>query len=81
MELPCFEPSSAEEYAELQAEHLQQYESGVDCFISGDWEAAYRHLHSMPAGDQAQDFLMLQIAQHNRTAPPDWDGIIRFTNK
>jgi adenylate cyclase len=35
----------------------------------------------MPSSDRAQDFLTLRIAQHNRTAPPDWDGVIRMPSK
>ena len=36
---------SSRDYTELQNEHLTQYERGVDCFISGEWEEAYRYLH------------------------------------
>ncbi len=60
---------------------LQRYEEGVDHFIAGDWNAAYTCLHEMPAWDRAQDFLTLRIAQHGRTPPPDWDGVIRIVAK
>lgn len=66
---------------ELTDAHLARYEEGVTEFIAGRWEAAYRCLHDMPATDRAQDFLMALIAQHNRQAPPDWDGIVRLQNK
>ncbi len=66
---------------DLTDAHLQRYEQGVDDFVAGRWEAAYRCLHDMPATDRAQDFLMAMIAQHNRQAPPGWDGIVRLQNK
>lgn len=69
------------EFPLLRDEHIAQYEDGVKCFIEGDWEGAWQSLHSMPAGDRAQDFLAMPIVQHNRRAPADWDGIIRLTSK
>lgn len=66
---------------DLTDAHLARYEQGVDDFIAGHWEAAYRCLHDMPATDRAQDFLLALIAQHNRKAPVDWDGIVRLQNK
>jgi len=68
-------------YPELSNVQIQQYEEAVEHFISGDWEHAWQCLHRMPAGDRAQDFLSMPIVQHNRTAPPDWDGIVRLTRK
>ncbi len=61
--------------------HLTRYEQGVDDFIAGRWETAYRCLHDMPATDRAQDFLMALIAQHNRKAPANWDGVVRLQTK
>lgn len=69
------------EFPELTDEHLRLYEEGVEHFIAGRWEDAYRCLHGMPPSDRAQDFLALRIAQHNRTAPRDWDGVIRLPSK
>lgn len=66
---------------ELTDTHLARYEQGVDDFIAGHWESAYRYLHDMPATDRAQDFLMALIAQHNRRAPAGWDGIVRLQSK
>lgn len=70
-----------DQYPELSDQHAKQFEEGVDHFIAGRWEEAYRALHGMPAADRAQDFLGMLIAQHNRVAPPDWDGIIRLPGK
>lgn len=66
---------------ELTDELLNEYEQGVAHFIAGRWDEAYHCLHGMPADDRAQDFLMMLIAQHNRIAPPDWDGIARLAAK
>ncbi|MBS0201558.1 MAG: adenylate/guanylate cyclase domain-containing protein [Planctomycetes bacterium] len=73
-------PSAAEE-PELTDAMVAEYEQGVSHFIAGRWDQAYRCLHGMPASDRAQDFLMHQIVLHNRTAPPDWDGIVRLPSK
>jgi adenylate cyclase len=69
------------DFPEFTDEHLARYEQGVDDFIAGRWEDAYRCLHEMPAADRAQDFLLALIALHNRKAPADWDGIVRLHNK
>lgn len=71
----------AAEFPELSDEHIRIYEEGVEHFVAGRWEQAYRCLKDMPSSDRAQDFLTLRIAQHNRTAPRDWDGIIRLPSK
>ena len=69
------------EYPELTDAHVAQYELGVDHFMAGRWEEAYDRLHNMPASDRAQDFLTMLIAQHNRVAPLDWDGVVRLPSK
>ena len=69
------------DYPALTDEHIRHYEEAVEHFITGDWDRAWQCLHSMPAGDRAQDFLSMPIVQHNRTAPPDWDGTVRLTRK
>ena len=69
------------DWPELTDAHLQRFEEGVDHFIRGHWDEAYHCLHGMPADDRAQDFLAMLIVQHNRTAPADWDGVVRLSNK
>ena len=69
------------EYSELTDEHLADYEKAVDHFIAGEWKEAYKYLHQIPEGDRAQDFLGILIAQHNRLAPPNWDGVVRLPGK
>lgn len=69
------------EFPELTDSHVADYEEGVEHFIAGRWDEAYRCLHNMPASDRAQDFLSMMITQHNRIAPQDWDGTIRLASK
>ena len=68
-------------FGELDDQLIADYEMGVEHFIAGRWEDAHRYLHSMPASDRAGDFLSTLITQHNRIAPPDWDGVIRLPHK
>ena len=70
-----------DEQPELTAEHLAAYEAAVAHFTAGRWDNAYRALRDMPPGDRAQDFLMLQIAQHDRVPPDDWTGVVRLPTK
>ena len=66
---------------QLTNQHLVDFEHGLQKFIEGEWSDAWRFLHNMPADDRAQDFLAMQITLHDRTAPPDWDGIVRMKKK
>jgi adenylate cyclase len=61
--------------------HLSDFEQGVDHFTAGKWPEAWKYLHGMPAEDRAQDFLAMLITQHDRKAPPGWDGIVRIKKK
>jgi adenylate cyclase len=72
---------SAADLPELTDVHLTAFEEGVDHFLVGRWEEAYRALHTMPPGDRVQDFLLAQIMQQNRKAPADWDGTVRLPGK
>ena len=65
----------------LTTAHLQAYDQAVDQFLAGDWERAWSTLRALPAEDEAQDFLTLQITQNNRQPPADWTGVIRMTAK
>ena len=84
METPLFVSEllpSESESSPLTDWHLQRYEAGLEHFLQGRWDEAYHCLHDMPADDRAQDFLSMMIAQHNRHAPADWDGIVRMPSK
>jgi len=72
-------PSS--KYALLEDEHIQHYEEAMDAFIAGDWNTAWEKLHLVPAADPSKDFLTTYIASRSRTAPEDWDGVIRLDSK
>lgn len=69
------------EFSDLTDAQLQKFEEGVRQFQAGHWEAAYRSLHEMPSSDQAQDFLLAHITQHNRVAPSSWKGIVELSGK
>ena len=66
----------AKVYPQLTDEHLLIFEKAVDAVLARDWNAAFELLHEVPADDRAKDFLTVFIAQHNRTPPDDWDGVI-----
>jgi adenylate cyclase len=61
--------------------HLAEYEAALDAFLAGRWSAALERLHRIPADDQVKDLLTVYIAQHNRTPPPGWDGVIALAEK
>jgi len=65
----------------LSDAHIARYEAGLDAFLAGDWATAFDKLHQVPAEDRAKDFLTVLIAQHNRTAPPDFRGVIDLPSK
>lgn len=69
------------EYSELTDEHVGLYESALDAFLSGSWAEAFELLHRIPTEDRVKDFLTVYIAQHHRTPPPGWDGVIPLENK
>ncbi|HEY2881758.1 MAG TPA: adenylate/guanylate cyclase domain-containing protein, partial [Pirellulales bacterium] len=65
-----------QEFPALKEEHLRQYEAALDAFIAGNWQQALDLLHNVPAEDSVKDFLTVYIAQHHRTPPPNWDGVV-----
>jgi adenylate cyclase len=69
------------EYPELSDEHLKCYEAALDAFLARKWPSALELLHRIPAEDEAKDFLLVYIAQHNRRPPPNWDGVIELGSK
>jgi adenylate cyclase len=71
----------ADDYPELRDEHIAAYEAALDKFQAGRWSEAYELLHKVPPEDRVKDFLTIFIAQRNRVAPPDWNGIIVLSDK
>ncbi len=65
----------------LSDEHIYAYETALEHFQAGQWPEAFRLLHQVPAEDRVKDFLTVYIAQHRRTAPPDWHGVIELPSK
>jgi adenylate cyclase len=68
----------AGEHSQLSDEHLSAFESAVAALDARDWDRALQLLHRVPPDDLAKDFLTVFIAQHNRTPPADWDGVVTF---
>jgi adenylate cyclase len=65
----------------LSDDHIRAYEKAVDALLNHDWSRAFNLLHQVPANDRVKDFLTVFIAQHNRTAPSNWDGVIPLSSK
>ena len=65
----------------LTDEHLATCDAAVDALVAGRWSEAFELLHRTPTEDRATDFLTVYIAQHNRTPPPNWDGVIPLSSK
>jgi adenylate cyclase len=65
----------------LTDDHIAAYEQALEHFLLGHWTDAFRLLHQVPAEDRVKDFLTVFIAQHRRTAPSDWRGVIELPSK
>jgi len=65
----------------LTDEQIAAYEAALDCFIAGEWSEALELLYAVPARDRVKDFLTVYIAQHGRTPPRDWDGVVPLSSK
>ncbi len=64
------------EFPQVADQHIQAYEAALDALLARDLDTAFQLLHQVPADDRVKDFLTVFIAQHHRTPPPDWDGVI-----
>lgn len=69
------------DHPDLTDEHLAAYEAALDAFLAGQWSEAIELLHRVPAQDRVKDFLTIFIAQHNRTPPTNWNGVIPLSSK
>jgi adenylate cyclase len=65
----------------LTNEHIRAYESALDSLHAGRWSESLSFLSRVPPEDQVKDFLTVFIAQHNRTPPEGWNGIIPLGRK
>jgi adenylate cyclase len=70
-----------EQYPQLTDENIATYEAALEALLARDWARAFSLLHEVPAEDRVKDFLTVFIAQHNRTPPSDWDGVIDIPAK
>jgi adenylate cyclase len=71
----------ANDYPELRDEDIVAYEEALGEFQAGRWSEAYELLQKTPPEDPVRDFLTAHIAQRNRVAPPDWNGVIVLSEK
>jgi adenylate cyclase len=71
----------AAEVPQLSDQAIADYEAALDVFQAGQWSEAFDLLHRVPPTDRVKDFLTVYIAQHNRTPPSGWDGVISLANK
>ena len=69
------------QYPLLTDEHLAYCDRAVEALVAGRWSEAFELLHRTPPEDRATDFLTVFIAQHNRTPPHGWDGVIPLAGK
>jgi adenylate cyclase len=72
-------PASA--FPTLSDDNVADYERALDELLAGRWPQAFERLHRVPAEDRVKDFLTVFIAQHNRTPPENWNGVIPLTSK
>jgi adenylate cyclase len=63
-------------FPQLTNEHIAAFEAAGAALDAGDWARALQLLHQVPPDDLAKDFLTVFIAQHNRTPPDHWDGVV-----
>ena len=70
-----------EEDSVMKDEHVAAYEAALEALQEKQWPRAFELLHQVPARDRVKDFLTVYIAQHNRQAPSDWDGVIPLLEK
>jgi adenylate cyclase len=70
-----------DQYPVLTDQNIADYERALDELLAGRWSRAFERLHRVPAEDRVKDFLTVFIAQHNRTPPENWTGVIPLTTK
>ncbi|MCH9793536.1 MAG: FHA domain-containing protein [Planctomycetes bacterium] len=74
--ISVYELLASEGKSTISNQNIVDFEAAVTAFIDGDWERALELLGQLPPKDRAKDFLLLQIASKNYTAPENWDGVI-----
>ncbi len=60
---------------------IEAYEAALKALLDRKWQRAFELLHQVTAEDRVKDFLTVFIAQHNRTPPVEWDGVIPLSTK
>jgi adenylate cyclase len=57
------------------------FAEGLACFERGEFDAALRHLSSVPVEYGPGKFLIAQAIELRRYPPSDWDGVIKIKQK
>ena len=60
----------------LTDQQIEQYETGLDELIQGNWEQARSRLESLPNWDRPKDVLLDIIMSHDQVPPSDWIGVL-----
>lgn len=60
----------------LTDQQIEQYETGLDELIQGNWEQARSRLESLPNWDRPKDVLLDIIMSHDQVPPADWIGVL-----
>jgi adenylate cyclase len=66
---------------QITDEDIKAYEAALEALLDRQWQRAFELLHQVTAEDRVKDFLTVFIAQHNRTPPKDWGGVISLQSK
>ncbi|MFH1304580.1 MAG: adenylate/guanylate cyclase domain-containing protein [Planctomycetota bacterium] len=74
--ISVYELLPSEGKSTISNQNIADFEAAVAAFIAGDWDHALDLLGHLPPKDRAKDFLLLQIASQNYTAPDHWDGVV-----
>jgi adenylate cyclase len=69
------------EYPQLSGQDIEAYEAALAALLDRRWDEAFQLLHQVTAEDRVKDFLTVFIAQHNRTPPAQWNGVIPLATK
>jgi adenylate cyclase len=69
------------EYPQMTDQDIQAYEAALEALLDRQWQKAFELLHRVTTEDRVKDFLTVFIAQHNRTPPSQWNGVIPLLTK
>lgn len=71
-------PNTPEDRQRFSDEDIACYHHALELIAASQWGEAYDQLHRLPPSDRPKDVWLAMILRYNRTAPPGWDGVLRF---